>query len=98
SCRVEPDANYRHYQRCKGRPNTTMAWDEPIDTFLNKAREVSDQKERIELYRQAMDKFLPRRNVIYLYHANYIAAFPKNLKSYKAMPDGLIRIRGVSWQ
>ena len=38
-----------------------------------------------------------RRNVIYLYHLNYIAAYPKNLKGYKAVPDGLIRIKGVSW-
>jgi len=24
-------------------------------------------------------------------------AFPKNLKGYRAVPDGLIRIKGVSW-
>jgi len=24
-------------------------------------------------------------------------AFPKNLKGYKAVPDGLIRIKGTSW-
>jgi hypothetical protein len=40
---------------------------------------------------------LARRNIIYLFHANYITAFPKNLKGYKAVPDGLIRIKGVSW-
>jgi hypothetical protein len=34
---------------------------------------------------------------VYLYHVNYIAAFPKNLKGYKAVPDGLIRIKGTSW-
>jgi hypothetical protein len=35
---------------------------------------------------------------VYLYHQNYIVAFPKNLKGYKAVPDGLIRLKGVSWQ
>ncbi len=34
---------------------------------------------------------------MYLYHLNYIAAYPKNLKGYKAVPDGLIRIKGASW-
>ena len=40
---------------------------------------------------------LARRNVVYLYHLNYIAAYPKNLKGYKAVPDGPIRIKGASW-
>jgi hypothetical protein len=34
---------------------------------------------------------------VYLYHQNYIVAFPKNFKGYKAVPDGLIRIKGTSW-
>jgi peptide/nickel transport system substrate-binding protein len=97
SGRVDPDANIHQFHTCKGSLNTSLACDETIDMFLNKAREVSDQKERIELYRQAMDRFLARRNIIYLYHQNYIAAFPKSLKGYKAVPDGLIRIKGVTW-
>ena len=52
---------------------------------------------RLELYRQATEKFLVRRNIVYLYHRNYIVAFPKNLKGYRAVPDGLIRLKGVSW-
>jgi peptide/nickel transport system substrate-binding protein len=58
---------------------------------------VSDQKERADLYKQAIDRITARRNVVYLYHLNYIAAYPKNLKGYKAVPDGLIRIKGASW-
>ena len=46
---------------------------------------------------QAIDRITARRNVIYLYHLNYIVAYPKNLKGYKAVPDGLIRIKGASW-
>ena len=45
-----------------------------------------------------MDHILARRNIVYLYFQNYIVAFPKNLKGYKAVPDGLIRIKGTSWQ
>ena len=53
--------------------------------------------QRRTLYREAIDMFTARRNIIYVYHANYIVAFPKNLKGYKAVPDGLIRIKGTSW-
>ena len=99
SGRVDPDANIHQFQTCGGSLNTTRSCDESIDAPLNKAREVTDQAQRAALYREAIDKFAgQRRNVIYLYHTNYIVAYPKNLKGYSAVPDGLIRIKGTSWQ
>ena len=98
SGRVDPDAEIHQFHACGGSLNQANVCDEDIDALLNKAREVSDVKERFELYRRAMDKISARRNIIYLYHRSYIVAFPKNLKGYKAVPDGLIRIKGVSWQ
>ncbi len=98
SGRVDPDGNIHQFHTCGGSLNTTGACDEAIDALLNKAREVSDQAQRAALYKEAIDKMvLGRRNLIYLYHQNYIAAFPKNLKNYKAVPDGLIRLKGTSW-
>jgi peptide/nickel transport system substrate-binding protein len=97
SGRVDPDGNIHQFHTCGGSLNTTHVCDEAVDALLNRAREVSDQGERAKLYREAIDKINARRNIIYLYHANYIVAFPKNLKGYKAVPDGLIRIKGVSW-
>jgi peptide/nickel transport system substrate-binding protein len=97
SGRVDPDANIHQFHTCQGSLNTTHACDEATDALLTRAREVSDPTQRAQLYREAGDKFLARRNLIYLYHANYITAFPKSLKGYKAVPDGLIRIKGVSW-
>jgi len=97
SGRVDPDANIHQFHTCQGSLNTTQACDETIDSLLNRAREVSDLGQRIQLYREAVDKFGARRNIIYLFHANYITAFPKNLKGYKAVPDGLVRIKGASW-
>jgi peptide/nickel transport system substrate-binding protein len=99
SGRVDPDANIHQFHTCSGSLNTTLACDENVDVLLNKAREVSDQSQRAALYKEAIDKFtLGRRNIIYLYHRNYIVAYPKNLKGYPAVPDGLIRIKGTSWQ
>ncbi len=97
SGRVDPDGNIHQLQSCKGSLNRTHACDERIDALLNKAREVSDVDQRRALYREAIDMFTARRNVIYVYHPNYIVAFPKNLKGYKGVPDGLIRIKGTSW-
>jgi peptide/nickel transport system substrate-binding protein len=98
SGRVDPDANIHQIQSCGGSLNATLACDESIDALLNKAREVSDQAQRTALYRDAIEKMTrARRNILYLYHLNYIVAFPKSLKGYKAVPDGLIRIKGTSW-
>ena len=99
SGRVDPDANIHQFHTCGGSLNTTLACDEGVDAILNRAREVSDLTQRTSLYRQAVEKFaFGRRNVLYLYHLNYIVSYPKNLKGYKAVPDGLIRIKGASWQ
>ena len=99
SGRVDPDANIHQFQTCGGSLNTTRSCDEGVDALLNKAREVTDQAQRTALYREAIDKFAgQRRNIIYLYHQNYIVAYPRSLTGYKAVPDGLIRIKGTSWQ
>jgi len=98
SGRVDPDANIHQFHTCGGSLNTTRSCDESIDALLNKAREVTDQAQQTALYREAIDKFAgQRRNIIYLYHLNYIVAYPKSFKGYKAVPDGLIRIKGTSW-
>jgi peptide/nickel transport system substrate-binding protein len=97
SGRVDPDGNIHHNQTCKGSLNATLACDEKIDTLLNKAREVSDVDQRRALYREAIDMFTARRNIIYVYHQNYIVAFPKAFTGYQAVPDGLIRVKGTSW-
>jgi peptide/nickel transport system substrate-binding protein len=97
SGRVDPDGNIHQNQTCKGSLNATHACDEKIDALLNKAREVSDVDQRRALYREAIDLFTARRNIVYIYHQNYIVAFPKSFKGYKAVPDGLIRVKGTSW-
>jgi peptide/nickel transport system substrate-binding protein len=98
SGRVDPDGNIHQSQTCKGPLNATLACDEKVDALLDKAREVTDVNQRRGLYREAIDLIAARRNVIYLYHPHYIAAHAKSLKGYKAVPDGLVRLKGTSWQ
>jgi peptide/nickel transport system substrate-binding protein len=97
SGRVDPDGNIHQNHTCGGSLNATLACDERIDGLLNRAREVTDLAERTKLYREAIDLLAARRNIIYLFHQHYIVAYPKNLKGYRAVPDGLIRLKGTSW-
>jgi peptide/nickel transport system substrate-binding protein len=98
SGRVDPDGNIHQGNACGGSLNATLACDERVDALLNKAREVTDVNQRRGLYREAIDLIGARRNVIYLYHPHYIVAHAKNLRGYRAIPDGLVRIKGTSWQ
>jgi peptide/nickel transport system substrate-binding protein len=95
SGRSDPDANIHQFQTCKGSLNVTLACTPEIDALLNKAREVSDVRERQALYREAIVKFNARRNIIYLNHLTYIVAFKKGISGYVATPDGLIRMKNV---
>lgn len=97
SGRVDPDGNIHQAHSCGGSLNQTNVCDEAIDTLLNRAREVGDQATRADLYRQAVDRIAARRNIVYLYHLNYIVAHPKSLQGYQAVPDGLIRLKNVRW-
>jgi peptide/nickel transport system substrate-binding protein len=97
SGRVDPDGNIHQAQACGGSLNATLACDEKVDALLNRAREITDVAQRMALYREAIDLIGARRNVIYLYHPNYIVAFPKNFKGYRSVPDGLIRVKGTAW-
>jgi peptide/nickel transport system substrate-binding protein len=98
SGRVDPDGNIHQNQTCKGTLNATLACDARVDALLDRAREVSDVAQRRALYREAIDLFTARRNIVYLYHPHYIAAHAKSLKGYRAVPDGLLRLKGTSWQ
>ncbi len=98
SGRPDPDGNIHQFQTCKGSLNVTLACDADIDALLNKAREVSDVGERYKLYAEATQKFLARRNIIYLNHLKYIVAMNKKVQGYVATPDGLIRMTGVIMQ
>ena len=97
SGRVDPDGNMHQTHTCGGSLNATLACDERVDALLNRAREVSDVAQRTTLYREAVDLVTARRNILDLDHQHYIVAFPKNLKGYRAVPDGLIRLKGTSW-
>jgi peptide/nickel transport system substrate-binding protein len=97
SGRVDPDGNIHQAQTCKGSLNATLACDERVDSLLSRAREVTDVAQRRALYREAIDLVAARRNIIYLYHPHYIAAHARNLKGYRPVPDGLLRLKGTTW-
>jgi peptide/nickel transport system substrate-binding protein len=70
---------------------------EAMKFSLDRHREMKGSSRRSELDHVNAVEVVDPLTVRLRLNANYIVAFPKNLKGYKAVPDGLIRVKGASW-
>lgn len=96
SGRLDPDGNIHQFHTCEGSLNESGYCDPEVDRLLNAARTASTTEERYDLYRQALERYLPDRHIIYLYHTVLFFPHRANVQGFEAYPDGLIRLQGVS--
>ncbi|MFO7544183.1 MAG: ABC transporter substrate-binding protein, partial [Trueperaceae bacterium] len=95
SGRIDPDGNIHQYHTCEGTLNETGYCDAEVDQLLNDARAAPSNDERMDLYRQALERYLPDRHIIYLYHTQLFFPHTARLEGFQAYPDGIIRFQGV---
>lgn len=98
SGRVDPDGNIHQFHTCAGTLNEHGFCDPAVDEALDGARAVGDNEERYALYRQALERYLPNRHIIYLYHTQLFFPHTTGMQGFQPYPDGLIRFQGVSLQ
>ncbi|HLU81940.1 MAG TPA: ABC transporter substrate-binding protein [Trueperaceae bacterium] len=96
SGRIDPDGNIHAFHTCDGGLNESGYCDPEVDELLNAARAAGTMEERYDLYRQALERYLPDRHIIYLYHTQLFFPHTVDLQGFQAYPDGLIRLQGVS--
>ncbi len=95
SGRLDPDGNIHQYHTCEGNLNETGYCDPEVDALLDAARAEGDAAARYALYRDAAQRYLPSRHVIYLYHQVLYFPHTTALEGFVAYPDGLIRLQDV---
>lgn len=95
SGRLDPDGNIHQYHTCEGNLNETGYCDAETTALLDAARAAGDPAERYDLYRQAAERYLPNRHIIYLYHQQLFFPHTADLEGFVAYPDGLIRLQDV---
>ncbi|AEB12960.1 ABC transporter substrate-binding protein [Marinithermus hydrothermalis] len=95
SGRIDPDGNIFIFHTCDGALNETGYCDPEVDRLLNAARSASSFEERHELYRQAAERYLPDRHIIYLYHPKWFWGYRADLEGFRPFPDGIIRPEGL---
>jgi peptide/nickel transport system substrate-binding protein len=96
SGRVDPDGNSYVFFKCKAPQNTTGYCDKDVDTWLEEARVASKPEERKAIYEKVARKVLADRPIVYLYHARFLIAHTARLDGYRPIPDGLVRVVGMT--
>lgn len=96
SGRTDPDGNVYSFESCKGGQNDGKHCNPGLDKLLDAARAASSAEERKKLYEEATGIVLSARSRIYLYHRKWFVAYTNRLQGFSQVPDGLIRVQGLS--
>jgi len=96
SGRVDPDGNIHQFVTCNGNLNYGHYCNPDVDKLLNEARTKPDIASRKPLYDAAQKILVGEDPIVYLYYQPWPFALSNKVQGFKAYPDGLIRLRGVS--
>jgi peptide/nickel transport system substrate-binding protein len=96
SGRVDPDGNIFAFNHCRGANNDSKFCDPRVDAALEAARGSVDPAERARHYHAALGIALPARHRIYLTHEAWRFAHAARLNGFRAVPDGIMRLEGVT--
>ncbi|NGM21567.1 ABC transporter substrate-binding protein [Roseomonas stagni] len=96
SGRVDPDGNIFAFNHCRGANNDSKFCDPRVDAALEAARASVEPAERARHYAAALGIALPDRHRIYLVHEGWRFAHAARLSGFRALPDGIMRLEGVT--
>jgi peptide/nickel transport system substrate-binding protein len=97
SGRPDPDGNVYPFITCKGSLNDGEYCNPKVDELLNDARKVPDEAKRKALYEQAEAIIQKEMPDAFLYFQPWPFAMQKKVKGFLPYPDGMIRLKGVSF-
>ena len=96
SGRPDPDGNLYSFHACKQPLNYAGYCSAETDALLDKSRTLRDPAERKKVFEQIAAKVIKDRPVVYLYHRNWLWAYNAKLGGVRNVPDGLLRIQGLT--
>ena len=96
SGRTDPDGNTYIFFKCNA-PQDSMGYcTADVDKLLDEARVPSELGARKAIYEKLTKTILEDVPKIYLYHRRILIAHTTKLDGYKQLPDGLVRVVGLS--
>jgi peptide/nickel transport system substrate-binding protein len=96
SGRTDPDGNIYLFLSCKGSQNNGKYCNETAENTINGARTTSDLGERLKQYQTLAEQLGKDDPIVYLFHRKWIYASTPKLKGFVPVPDGLIRVKGLT--
>jgi peptide/nickel transport system substrate-binding protein len=96
SGRIDPDGNSYVFLKT-GAPQNYSSWSNAdADKALDDARLVTEQAKRKAIYENMTKVVLDEHPILYIFHRRILIAHTKKLQGYKQMPDGLVRVVGLT--
>ena len=96
SGRVDPDGNTWSFLHTGAGQNTGLYSNPIVDAALDEARAVTDIDARRAQYAKLWEQERKDLPIFYLWAWQNIAGISAKVTGFKPIPDGLIRLQGVS--
>jgi peptide/nickel transport system substrate-binding protein len=96
SGRTDPDGNIYIFDKCKAPQDYPGYCNADADKLLDEARTVADATKRKAIYGKLTKIILDDLPKLYLYHRRVLIAHTAKLEGYKQLPDGLVRVIGLT--
>lgn len=97
SGRPDPDGNIYSFVTCNGALNDGKYCNPEVDRLLNEARTVPDVAKRKAIYEQAQAILQDELPSMYTYYQPWPFVLSKKVQGFTPYPDGMIRLKGVSF-
>ena len=95
---LDPDSDIWAFLHSGGPMNDGGYHDPRVDQLLDAARATGDAAQRRSLYEQMWRIERQADPIVYLYTTRNIAGMDKRVMGYRSLPDGLVRLQGVSME
>ena len=96
SGRTDADGNTWSFLHTGGANNAGHYSNANVDNLLDRARTVTDLAQRRDLYTQMWQQVVQDDPIIYLWIPKNIVGMTAKLQGFRAVPDGMIRLQGLS--
>ncbi|MGP6487708.1 ABC transporter substrate-binding protein [Duffyella gerundensis] len=96
SGRPDPDGSIYAFINSKGTLNDGHYSNAQVDSWLSEARRTNDTAARQTRYNDVVNQLQTDMPIAYLYFEPRIFGMSKKLQGFKAWPDGLVRLAGVT--
>jgi peptide/nickel transport system substrate-binding protein len=96
SGRADPDGNLYSFDVCKQPLNYAGYCNPEVDKLINDSRASLAPADRQKAFDAVAGHVLADRPIVYLFHRHWLWAHSTQLIGFRPMPDGLIRLQGMS--